>query len=456
MLLRLQVSGFKNLRELDVQFGPLTCFMGPNGVGKSNIFDAVQFLRYLAQDEIHMAAEAIRRPSEGGFGPLDLLWNHDPRTQLRLSADILVPSRAEDDFGDVVHPTTTLLNYEVRFRYSEGDRRLVLAHEELKPHKRGDAKALIPFSHNSSFRDSAAVGKRYGGAFISMQQGAGVDTVQLHGDGGSRGRPVPVGNSPRTVLGGTGTREYPTIVAARREMMSWSAVQFEPSSLRTPDRLGERSRVDEHGRHIAATLQRLGSQAGDPERIFAEAANQLARLVPSVRRLRVREDQARQHLLVEIAFEGSAQWQPPRSLSDGTLRFLALVVMQMDPSSGRVLCIEEPENGIHPFQVPEVVALLRDFAVDPRLATDTDENPLRQVILNSHSPEIAKQLEHDEVFLVETLRGPEGQEACVRSISGIEGWRNRSNRDPVGAEEFERWIGGSPRLCGQRTLDLPQ
>ena len=42
MLTRFEVSGFKNLRDVVVDFGPFTCIAGPNGVGKSNLFDAIQ------------------------------------------------------------------------------------------------------------------------------------------------------------------------------------------------------------------------------------------------------------------------------------------------------------------------------------------------------------------------------------------------------------------------------
>jgi AAA15 family ATPase/GTPase len=34
MLTRLQIKGFKNLREVDLHFGPFTCIAGRNGVGK--------------------------------------------------------------------------------------------------------------------------------------------------------------------------------------------------------------------------------------------------------------------------------------------------------------------------------------------------------------------------------------------------------------------------------------
>jgi recombinational DNA repair ATPase RecF len=41
MLTRLKVDGFKNLDGVDVRFGAFTCVVGANGVGKSNLFDAI-------------------------------------------------------------------------------------------------------------------------------------------------------------------------------------------------------------------------------------------------------------------------------------------------------------------------------------------------------------------------------------------------------------------------------
>ena len=48
VLTRLKVEGFKNLDRIDVRLGPFTCVAGPNGVGKSNLFDAISFLAALA------------------------------------------------------------------------------------------------------------------------------------------------------------------------------------------------------------------------------------------------------------------------------------------------------------------------------------------------------------------------------------------------------------------------
>jgi AAA15 family ATPase/GTPase len=60
MLTRLKVSGFKNLVDVDIRFGPFTCIAGANGVGKSNLFDAIRFLSALADEPLIEAAKSVR------------------------------------------------------------------------------------------------------------------------------------------------------------------------------------------------------------------------------------------------------------------------------------------------------------------------------------------------------------------------------------------------------------
>ena len=60
MLLRLEVDGFKNLIGFDARFGPFNCIAGENGVGKSNVFDAIEFLSLLADKSLLEAAQELR------------------------------------------------------------------------------------------------------------------------------------------------------------------------------------------------------------------------------------------------------------------------------------------------------------------------------------------------------------------------------------------------------------
>ena len=91
---------------------------------------------------------------------------------------------------------------------------------------------------------------------------------------------------------------------------------------------------------------------------------------------------------------------PARSLSDGTLRFLALAVLDLDYSETGLICLEEPENGIHPERVPAILDLLQSIPVDP-FEESSPDNPLRQVIINTHSPKVVREIPEQSLVYIE-------------------------------------------------------
>ena len=112
------------------------------------------------------------------------------------------------------------------------------------------------------------------------------------------------------------------------------------------------------------------------------------------------------------------------ALSDGTLRFLALTVMELDPEGQRLLCLEEPENGIHPRRVSALIGLLNDLAVDVRHPVDR-ENPLRQVIVTTHSPSVVACVDDDSLLVALTGRGSAAGRLSVRHLRNT--WRDRGD-----------------------------
>lgn len=417
MLTRLKVSGFKNLVDVDVRFGPFTCIAGPNGVGKSNLFDAIRFLSALADRPLMEAALTVRGDENGGrkadVRSLFQRYGDDYASHMSFEAEMIVPSEGEDDLGEKAKATITFLRYSLVLKYRKNENLGSLGSpeiikEQLNYIKVGEALKHLLFSHKPTWRSSAVHGKRSGKDFISTEGQGESRVIKLHQDGGSRGRPLSrqAMNLPRTVLSATNAAESPTALLARREMRSWRLLQLEPSALRKPDDFSASTKLGSNGSHLSATLYRLACQNGldkannnDNPRVCARIANRLAELIDDVYRVSIDRDEKRELLTLNVMGKDKTS-HAARALSDGTLRFLALAVLEQDPEVQGVMCLEEPENGIHPARIPSMIKLLRDIATDVNEPV-SEYNPLSQVIVNTHSPAVVQQVPDDALLVAE-------------------------------------------------------
>jgi len=417
MLTRLKVSGFKNLVDVDVRFGPFTCVAGANGVGKSNLFDAIKFLSALADLPLIEAALSVRDES-GKTGDIRSLFhrigdNYD--SEMSFDAEIVIAEEGVDDLGQIAKASITFLRYSVKLAYRgnsdwSNSGALELIEEKLVHINLGDATKNLLFNHKRNWRQSAIKGRR-GSAFISTEFKDGNRIIKLHQDG-QKGKPLSrlAANLPRTVLSVANAAESPTALLARREMQSWQLLQLEPSAVRKPDEFTNPSKLQSDGSHLAATLYRLacgkqntqvnGSSPEElKEQVYAQVANRLAQLLDDIDQVWVDKDDRRQ-LLTLMVKQLDGTTHPARSLSDGTLRFLALAVLELDPQVKGLICLEEPENGIHPERIPKILTLLKDIAVDVEEPIDQD-NPLRQVIINTHSPVVVQEVPENSLLIAE-------------------------------------------------------
>jgi predicted ATPase len=418
LLTRIRISGFKNLVDTEVRFGPFTCVAGSNGVGKSNLFDAIAFVSDLASHSIVEAASRVRTHEGGSNVNLASLFARqgaDNWRDIELEVDFFVSKLVLDDFGREAIPSATYLNYKVALRYlagKGGSERIELLQEELTYIPKSDSIKRIGFPVSKIFLDSVLGGNKRSD-FISTIQEGGRAVVLLRQDQ-VKGPPsrIPASTSPRTVLSTVNTDDRPTALAARREMQSWAQLQLEPSKLRAPDGFSSEDKIGPDGEHLPATLLRLGN--------FEKVSNLLARLLPDVDGLRVDVDDARRSKTLYLRQRGGAE-HAARSLSDGTLRFLALAVLSCDPMAGGVICMEEPENGIHPARIPAIVELLKGMCVDV-MSPVSEDNPMRQIIINTHSPVVIKNLAIDDLVIATPVKLGRLNITTFASIRGT--WRS--------------------------------
>lgn len=435
MITRLRVRNFKNLEDVDVRFGPFTCIAGPNGAGKSNLFDAISFLGALANYPLMEAAQQIRGvEARGDVRSLFHRAGDRLAEQMSFLVEMIIPPTGTDELGQQAEASMTYLRYELDIGLQQAGgtslgARLEIQREALVHIRKTDAHEHLVFPHSPKWRDSVIKGRRTSD-YISTDTKGDVITIALHMDskgglGGGRPRRVPARNLPRTMLSSvTNAEEHQTLVLVRQEMASWVRLQLEPSALRTPDNFTAPTVLAPNGAHLPATLYALAvAKKEEEENLYANVTNYLSKLIESVKSIYVERDEKRQTLSLVMTDRQNTQ-HVASSLSDGTLRFLALVVLKHMPTGQRLICLEEPENGIHPQRIPPILQLLRDLAVNTK-EPDSESNPLRQVIINTHSPLVVSELNADELlFLRQVRRLGKGKNDIVNRVECVPGtWR---------------------------------
>jgi predicted ATPase len=225
-------------------------------------------------------------------------------------------------------------------------------------------------------------------------------------------------------------------------MQQWRSLALEPSAMRSPDIASDPGVIGADGAHMASTLFRISTR--DNEDVFAQVASSSAALV-DIRNVDVDYDMQRD-LLTLRARIGDGPFLPARALSDGTLRFLALCIIASDPDYGGLLCMEEPENGIHPGRIKAMVELIRDLAVDPFELPSTS-NPLRQVLVNTHSPFFVQYQDENDVLLALPTTISRENERCttVRLVPLTNSWRHKAGAvNAVAKETIAEYLQQAP------------
>ena len=396
----------------------------------------------------------------------DLFWAQgtERASKFRIAVEMIVGRSVLDDFGRPAEATSTLLRYEVVIGYEKAIHRgmlerLVLLSETLNYITEGEASTHLKFPHSSmKFRSMAVRNLRKSQAgFISTRNAQdGKTEIVVHQDGGSRGQgqTAPAATAPRTIVATSNTSATPTILAARREMQQWRFLALEPSAMRKPDRFQADPHISEDGGHVPATLNRLvaeSEQRGDlQEDVYAIIASRVAQLVP-ITSISVNVDEVRK-LLTLVVIERSGVQLPAASLSDGTLRFLTLAAIVSDPAATGLICIEEPENGIHPAKMAQMVHLLQDLALDASESPGRD-NPFRQVIVATHSPVFVQLQNRDDLLFAVEAR-VKGSGAPIRTLRcrPLDGtWRAKDDKTSVGLATILDYLSAPPNA----QLELP-
>jgi predicted ATPase len=328
---RIEISGFKSIAHLILDdVTPYSVFAGANGAGKSNLADALAFVSAI----IEMGAtKAIRQFN--GFSSIHCykLRKQQART-FEFEIDIEIDNLMLF-YVLKVHCMDDSLPFLEEHLYMGLDKRMMLQREKNNPpnifHANGKHELPIP-------DDLSAL------VFL---------------------RHVPLYNFLTNI----------------------KIFRFDPLGAKEPDASStDSSGLHSHGHNVATMLATL--EKNDDFR--TQIIDWMTLIVPSMEKITTEQQRLDNKTFIKFKEEGTKAQFPASLVSDGTIYALCIMtaVLSRSKSKGLTL-IEEPERGIHPQAIGELVQLMRDNA--------TLEHP---VFVTSHSESVVRASKSQELWLV--------------------------------------------------------
>ena len=456
MLTRLRVQNFKNLRDVEVYFGPLTVMAGPNGVGKSNLLDAIQFLGNTAAMTLTQAALKVRSKDANNTDVRKLFFADgasDPQN-MKFEADLILLPSAQDKLAQTAIAASRFVTYAIEIEWSSeplSPSPLKLVSENL--HSKSLEHLPEPFFHLKAELAKTNAGNRYIASDEPDEFRLLIEAQRLTGPILSNFKEKSLSVLSR--LNGVG---YPTATVVQQELQSWLAFQLYPDQLMRPSLLMGPSQLGQDGSFLAATLFRLakaydselqGNREDRNNPVYQGILGRVRALVPDLRFLWVMLNESKTDLFVRA----EDRWGNiffPASLSEGTLRLIAFSALAEDESIKSLISVEEPENGFHPRQMYQALNVLRSI-------TDSPSDLSRQVLISTHSPSLVACAPEDAVLFAsdEPKAGIDHTPNTLRLSCLSNTWRAKIAGQQIAAKgHIISFLGVVPNPAGLSEDDL--
>lgn len=341
-----------------IELRPLNVLVGSNGSGKSNFLEAISLLQ--------AAPDQITRPVRDGGGIHD--WLHQTAGQTGARPDAWVAAVIANDQG------TNDFRYRVAFNEVGGRFQVQDEFLEFAKPSPGETEPYFFYRWNGGHPLLKAV---YSDSDNDEKNAIRVRKLRR--------------DSVQTDLSILAQKRdadlYPalTLVAAQlaaiRQYREWTFGRYAtPRLAQKTDAPNDRLEPD--CSNLGLVLNRLRMN-GAARRKLVDALRQVYEGIEDV-------DVSIQGGTVQVfLLEANGCAIPATRLSDGTLRYLALLTVLCDPDPPPLVTIEEPELGLHPDMLPVVADLL------------TDASERTQLIITTHAPGLVDALtDQPECILV--------------------------------------------------------
>jgi predicted ATPase len=363
----------------DISLKPLNVLIGPNGSGKSNLIEAIILLQAASKD--------FSIPFAQGGGINEWLWKgaNQPVTAeieaLINYPESDMPLRYKMNFSSVGH-RVELIDEAVeneKPRYGERDVYFFYRYQNGRP----------VFNFRSESNQPGGIGRGRQERLLRREDlDPGQSVLSQRKD--------PDHYPEITFLG--------ELFSKFRFYRDWILGRHNPARSPQPPDL-EENYVWENGRNLAVVINNLINNPGikrlllDKLKIFNDYFEDITTGISGG------------SVLLYLHERGLSESIAATRLSDGTLHYLCLIAMLCHPSPPPLICIEEPELGLHPDILPTIADLL------------VEASQRSQIIVTTHS----------DVLISALTDYPESVLVCERDISGTQLRR-------LEKEQLEEWL----------------
>lgn len=371
MIKRIRAQHFLSLKDIDLELGPRNTLVGPNMSGKSNLLECFKFLRDCVSRPVENNQSSLNQAFSRRGGFEEVVWKGEPQ------GPITVEFSAEVKDSDRHQPET--FNYQIRLRRSD-----------YGPEVEGESLTVQSEAKSETLIENMPEGQK----------------VAL-------GSQAITGPQNRSGLILESYARHPSFEGSKfwSFVSEWRFYHLVPALMRRSNPPGWETQLSEHGENLSAWI--LTVQNGTEE--FQRIKQVCRDVLPDLAEILFQPVEAPKNITTsgsqsfvfssesaKISIGASeAHFKSPISISrmsDGELAFLALISLILAPAelSPSLLCIEEPENYLHPRLLEILVEVLNQRQA---------EAGCPQIILTTHSPLLVDKLSIDELIVAGKVQG---------------------------------------------------
>ena len=350
----ISIENFKVFKKTTIKDLPkMAVFLGPNGSGKSTFFEIFGFLSDCLQNNVNIA---INR--RGGFHEL-ISRDTDLSEKIKFEIKFRNPLPNEE--------RPPLVTYIIEIGYENGK---AYIDKEILKYRRGQNGQPWQFLNFS---------KGEGYAITNEEEYDSKDSEDKREN-------QKVASSDIMAIKGLGQFERYKVISSFRTLLErWYVSNFKIEYGRNISETG----ISEHLSVTGHNLAQVTKYMYDYHRpLFNALLEKLPRRIPGINKVEAKETEDG---MILLRFQDESFKNPflSKFVSDGTIKMFAYLILLHDPNPHPLLCIEEPENFLHPDLLLQLSEEIREYSERGG-----------QVLVSTHSPDFVNGVKVNELYFL--------------------------------------------------------